>query len=264
MAFRWTENELDNSLFAESLKKDPDENTIRNLLKAGANINAIDCKNDTVIGDAISNLNDGLDIKYIKLLIDLGADVNLLTEGVNSLFHAVFLYRVDIFKLLLEAGADPNCIIDDEAISILDMIIDDECFCHMEYEYEEEKIQKEIGDLLIKYGAKQARDLYTSIPEKYILIHHNYPTGMLTYKRNIKAEDVIKDNILLSEFNNWVNNTPVDWNAPKELYLNYYDYGINIAKKIKNQLENIEVKLNYFTCETWEPHQHGKYEWRIV
>ena len=265
MAFRWTDNELDNSLFAELSKTQPSETIIRDLISKGANINAIDCKNDTVIGDAISNLNDGLDIKYIQLLIDLGADVNLLNDGVNSLFHAIYLYRIDIFELLLNAGADPNCIIDDEACSILDMIIDDECFLHMEGDYENEKIMEKIEHLLIKYGAKQARELYTDIPENYLLIHHSYPTGILTYKRNIKIENFIKDKVLISKFNEWRDNPPEKWDLPKEIYLEYYNKGYNISKEIKNNLEKgIVVKFNYFTCELWESYQHGSYEWRIA
>jgi len=265
MSFRWTDNELDNSLFAELSKIQPNECIIRDLVNKGANINAIDCNDDTVIGDAISNLSNGLDIRYIKLLIDLGADVNLLTYGVNCLFHAIFLYRIDIFELLLNFGADPNCIIDDEAHSILDMIIDDECFLHMEQDFENEKIMKEIEHLLIKHGAKQACELYTDIPEKYLLIHNSYPTGILTYKRNIEIEKFIKDKTLINKFNEWRNNPPKEWDLPKEVYLEYYDKGFNLSKEIKNNIEkNILVKFNYFTCEVWEPYKHGGYEWRIV
>ena len=93
MSFRHAENELDNLLFDEVSKIHPDEAAIRDLVKKGANINAINCTDTTVIGSAIEKLNDVDDLKYIKLLIELGADVNLLVNGAKCLIDAVFLYR---------------------------------------------------------------------------------------------------------------------------------------------------------------------------
>jgi ankyrin repeat protein len=169
MVFVHSKNELDNALFNETSKINPDENVIRQLIQNGANINAIDCIDHTVIGNLISSMNnEDTNIKYLKLLIELGADVNLRINGVNCLFDALFTYRKDIFEILLEAGANPNCIIDDEGFSILDMIINDEWFWEIENDLELAAKQKEIGNLLIRYGAKQSKELYTEELDKYI------------------------------------------------------------------------------------------------
>jgi hypothetical protein len=143
------------------------------------------------------------------------------------------------------------------------MVIDEEWSCD---DFEDEKIMTEIKALLISYGAKQARDLYADIPERYILISTNYPTGMLTYKKNIKPENIININEnLINEFKSWILQEPKDWKLPKEIYKEYYERGFEIAEKIKKIVgPNIEIKINYLTCEVWEENQYGKYEWKTI
>ena len=267
MSFRYSKNELDNKLFQEVSKKDISKEKIEHLLKNGANINAIDCKEDTVLANLIDTINDeNIDINYLKLLIELGADVNLRIAGVNSLFHGIHIYRKDIFEILLEAGADPNCIIDDEGETILDLLICDRYFCELENDLKEVLIQKEKEELLIEYGAKRSKELFSVKPNKYIWINNVFLTGIITYDGNIEPENI--PNIgkeLINEFKIWLNRKPVDWNLPMETYQNYYDNGIEIAQKIKKLLGNeIEVKINYLTCELWEKNQRGRYRWKVI
>ncbi len=68
MNFKWTENILDNQLFSEFSKLNPDEKTIRSLINQGANINAIDFYGYSVLMNAISDVELGLDIKFIQLI----------------------------------------------------------------------------------------------------------------------------------------------------------------------------------------------------
>ena len=267
MAFVHSENILDNELFIETSKKYPDEDIIKQLIQKGANINAVNCIDDTVIGNIIRSMDEEkTDIKYLKLLIELGADVNLRVGGVNCLFNAVHTYRKDIFELLLEEGAEPNCIIDDEGCTILDMVIDDKYFCEMENDLNEAKIQKEIEDLLISYGAKQSKELFTIEPYKYIWINNVFETGIITYNGNIKPENIPNINMeLVNKFNNWLKDKPQDWNSPKEVYQKYYEDGIKIAFEIKKLLDkSIEVKINYLTCEEWEKNKIGRYRYKII
>jgi len=267
MPFLHSENKLDNELFLETSKKYPDEDKIKKLIQDGANINAVDCIKHTVIGNLISAMDhEKTDIKYLQFLINLGADINLRVGGMNCLFDAVFTYRKDIFELLLKEGADPNCIIDDEGITILDMIIDDKYFCEMENDINEGKIQEEIENLLVNYGAKQSKELFTTELNKYIWINNAFITGIITYNGNIKPENIPNINKeTVIDFNNWLNSKPNDWNLPKELYQKYYNDGINIAYKIKKLLDkNIEVKINYLTCEEWGENSRGKYKYKLI
>jgi hypothetical protein len=244
---RWTDNELDNSLFAEFAKVQPSESVIRELVKKGANVNAIDRNEyNIVISYAIDKLHlrDGLDIKYIKLLIELGADVNLLlTSGRNSFYEGLFLCEVDLFQLLLDAGLDPNCVTFNGE-TILDAIEDEEWICRdVEDDEKSGDILKEIGNLLIKYGAKRIAELYTDTIEKYLRINNRYPTGLRTHKGNIEPEKVIKDKMLVEKFKQWKNNHPED-NSPKEMQLEYNNKGYDIAKEIKSILgKDIVVEI---------------------
>ena len=267
MPFEYSKNEMDNALFQEIANINPDKDNIVQLIKDGANVNAIDCKSDTVIANLISNIShENIDIKYLELLISLGADVNLRVDGVNCLFSAVHTYREDIFKVLLEAGADPNCIIDDEGLSILDMIIDDKYFCEMENDLKEAKKQEEIEKLLISYGAKRSRELYVIMPNKYIWINTIFETGLLTYNGNIKPENIPNINVqLVNEFRKWLERKPREWNLPKTIFQEYYNDGMIIARELKKLVgKEIEVKINYLTCELWGGNQRGRYEWKII
>jgi ankyrin repeat protein len=100
MSFIWTESILDNQLFWEFSKSNPDEKAIRSLIEQGADINSIDCKGDSVLMDAISNVQDGLDLKFIQLIIDLGADLDYAEEGFNCLFDASLTQRPELVELL--------------------------------------------------------------------------------------------------------------------------------------------------------------------
>lgn len=120
MGFRWSDNSIDNALFAEFAKEIPDEQRIHALIQQGADINAIDLKGESVLIDAIGNINFGLDKKYIQLIVDLGADLDYSDDGLNCLYDAVLTMNYDIVELLINAGANPNCFSIDSSVSLLD------------------------------------------------------------------------------------------------------------------------------------------------
>jgi len=120
MCHRWSEREIDNLLFVEYAKSKPDEEKIKILLNFGADINAVDNKGETLLFNAIGNVCYGLDTKYIRLLIDEGVDLSYTVEGMNCLYIALMSGNPEIVSILLEAGADPNCISGDQPASLLD------------------------------------------------------------------------------------------------------------------------------------------------
>lgn len=65
----------------------------------------------------------------LKLLLELGADVNQITDkdGSTALINAGFSADTKLFRILLDAGANPNCRLDGETIYE---------WCEFDYRYE--------------------------------------------------------------------------------------------------------------------------------
>lgn len=155
-------NDLDNQLFAEFRKDNPNELRIRALLKQGANINAIDSIGYSILMNAIEY---DLDIKMIQLIIELGADINYECDGLNCLDNACGANNIELVELLLKAGANPNCVVceyvngelRDYGRSLLDDYSQHESYnrtmaCN--FDEAEIKIMGKIVHLLEEYGAK--------------------------------------------------------------------------------------------------------------
>lgn len=164
--FRWREKDLDNELFLELRSKPPSEKKIRELVRKGANVNSICETGDSVLQDILLWIQDGFDIKWIKLLIDLGADINYMYDDSTPLFDACLTEVPDIVEYMLEKGANPNQIFTDVAMSLLDWVKADLSFYKTDtYMFSEDEKEKgtqaleEIVMLLKKYGAKSIREL---------------------------------------------------------------------------------------------------------
>jgi hypothetical protein len=250
--YHFTDNRLDNALFREFLKDNPSEQYIRELIAKGANINAIDNKGDSVLIDAIGNTSKGydnpLDILFIQLIIDLGADVNYTEENCfNCLFDAALTYNPVLVELLLKAGANPNCISVEDSESLLDWAYFEWRYVELEYDDEATKQMEVIVKLLEKYGAKFSRDLFADKPEKHLEIFASYDTGLFTVKGNLQIEHVPNaDEILITEFKEWLRANPDNWQEyrknkylPKpEILEQHNQQGLSLAKRIKNLTGN--------------------------
>jgi len=72
--FRHTENDLNNALFVEFFKANINEKAIRNLIKQGANVNAVDNRDCSILDNIIVSAEDESekDTQAIRLLLDLG------------------------------------------------------------------------------------------------------------------------------------------------------------------------------------------------
>ncbi|MFZ4413866.1 MAG: ankyrin repeat domain-containing protein [Bacteroidales bacterium] len=155
------QEDLDSWLFNLINSHQPSEKSIRELVSQGANINALNKNKESVLTEALDNIQFGLDTNIIKLLIELGADLNYQPDdgGFNCLFYACLDYNVELVQILLKAGADPNCI-DTEGgpESLLDWAIFEQWFQENHYA-ELGKPMEKIVSLLLDYGAKTLVDL---------------------------------------------------------------------------------------------------------
>ena len=79
------------------------------LIKAGADVNAVDDENNTALFHAV----DCNSVACIKLLIEAGADVKKLNiYGRNALIRAAELLQKGCLELLIKAGASVNMKLD--------------------------------------------------------------------------------------------------------------------------------------------------------
>ncbi|MDR1543454.1 MAG: hypothetical protein LBS50_03385 [Prevotellaceae bacterium] len=159
---KYTDNKLDNALFNEVLSKNPSEQKICNLITNGANVNAIDNYDNSILMCLFGNMSSGerpLNLPLVKLLIDLGVDLNYEQDGTNCLYVACLTCKVALVELLLQSGANPNCIVD-EPESLLDWAEFEQRFATWD-NYGQTYIDGmgEIIDLLVKYGAKHREEM---------------------------------------------------------------------------------------------------------
>ena len=175
---------LEKALFDEIYeeKTNPDINKIKNILKSGININAVDENGYNYLIAEIMRLNynlylqinknecsesyeiknqvfkdnlPNLDFSIIKLLLEYGIDVNYKVPDEDSaLYNALYVPAPELIELLLKYGANPNYINEDNE-NILDV-------AYMELFYYERLMGNDFGkrnietiiEILIKYGAK--------------------------------------------------------------------------------------------------------------
>ncbi|MEM5786089.1 MAG: hypothetical protein AAGU11_02150 [Syntrophobacteraceae bacterium] len=78
MPLRWRDGEIDNLLMEELASDSPSELQIRELVAQGADVCAVDDAGESMLMEAI-DLIEGLDERYIYLLVELGAEANYAT-----------------------------------------------------------------------------------------------------------------------------------------------------------------------------------------
>ena len=152
---------LDKQLFDEFQTLDINKEKIFNLIKMGANVNAIDGGENLLMHHLYFQDHYGINIENIKFLLDLGVDINYKNEGFNCLFMGGLTGSVELVEFLIKNGADVNCV-SDENESLLDWFLLDEWFQYNEKYPEPEKVT-EIVKLLKKYGAKTNEEHYHPI-----------------------------------------------------------------------------------------------------
>ena len=160
-------SELTQLLWAELSLLVQSEEKIRQLVGDGADISgdfletAIMCVRPPHVQEETGK--KGLDIKWVMLLIELGADMDYHDEDeFNCLWDAGDVWHPELLEFMLKRGANPNCISFGE--SLLDWFISDRW--HEESTWGNsrkglEPIAKVI-ELLKQYGAKHTSELLPS------------------------------------------------------------------------------------------------------
>jgi hypothetical protein len=118
------ENKLNNELFLYLTSTNPTRHGIDALIAKGANVSAINKSgDDCLLSDYIFHLvNGGYDnneVEIVRHLILKGADVNFSHDGLTPLWYACLKLKPSIVRLLIEHGANVNVIVEGDE-SILD------------------------------------------------------------------------------------------------------------------------------------------------
>ena len=150
-----TQSIIDNLLFDELNNSNPSEQIILDLVENGANINAVDKLGENLLQITVENCGQGLDLKYIQLLLDLKIDLSHTVDGFNCLFEAMLTYKIEISRMLLSAGMNPNCISTDTKESLLDYSISKLDFMELTEDPSVPQM-KEFIELIKSFGAKSA------------------------------------------------------------------------------------------------------------
>lgn len=127
--------EYESIIFNEVSKKNPNLEIIKKILDKGVNINTKNEHGETILMYALNYINEikwhdengnlaetgdesielvqrivpKIDVSIIKYLLEMGADPNIEDNNGNRCIHeAVYTFRSDIFKLLLEYNAEIN------------------------------------------------------------------------------------------------------------------------------------------------------------
>lgn len=260
------ENVFDKLLRTELSKPIPDEDTIRQLVKQGADISglflidAIFCYSQLPAIDGEGERS--LDNKYFKLLIELGADVNFEEDGRNSLFEAALVWNPELVKILIEHGANVNCISSDTLESLLSHLIFDLAYETDENRGGAEPVQK-IIDIVKQHGAQYTSELFADKVEEYLLIGDSGITGLFTKRGHIKITDIEHyDHSIFSDYKEYRHTIQANWNhirlePNKDLFAwesapdidrlkRHNEVGLCLAKKLKTNLgKSIKVEYNY-------------------
>lgn len=265
-----TYKELDTQLLDELGCENPSEQNIRSLVRQGANVNAVDEYEESLLMSAITYVHDGLDIKFIQLLIDLGADVNSTEDGFNCLFHASLTINPDLIEMLLKAGADPNCINSSTHESILDSVEFDRYY-HVTNGDGDEKEWAKMVQLLKDYGAKTASETFTDEIEEYIQVFSGYEvTGLATVKGLLRPESIPNITTDFVDLHlQWMSENPNKWGGytfsegihitnPPDIndLIEHNQKGEEIARHIK-KLVGPDIKVEYLYINHNEMDEHG-------
>lgn len=226
-------NDLENKqllkkIFHEELKL----SQLKEIISKLSDVNIIDDSDDgqSLLENIIFNYGSEYDISnLIKLLLDKGIKINYQDWYGNTALHlSIYSRIINITKILLENGANPNIIRFEESETVLD-------FALSEYYMSENKTDDDILigiiKLLIHHGGKTRNLLFTKNVETYLLIqtgYFGYPTGLFTLNGNILAEDIPGiDKKVCDEFMYWLLNGPskrLFENEPENpLVVNYYN-----------------------------------------
>lgn len=256
---RWRDADLDNELLKELASKPPSEERIRELVRQGADVNSVK-GGDSVLTDAVTMLLDGLDQEYVRLLIELGADVRWQSdEGNCALYEACLSHDPKTVAFILEHGADPNVVLD-LSESMLDWAEFDLWFHEREMAGEPSDSDHarwaggmaRIVSLLKEYGARPLEALDAEALGTRLNVFGLRRTGLLTNGGHITIERISgATDELCQRFRDWLagywDSWPnKDWSEMPEGFdrEDHNARGRELARQIK-RLVGDAVKVKY-------------------
>lgn len=153
----YTENKWNILLRKELCAATPNEDAIRDLVKNGAEITG-EFLIDAVFCYTSLDVVASLDVRYFKLLIELGADVNYTDGGLNCLYEASLSQRPELVELFIDSGANVNCIDTETKESLLEAVISE--FYRIERSGREETVPlRFILNTLKRHGAMRTAEM---------------------------------------------------------------------------------------------------------
>ncbi|MFZ4544895.1 MAG: ankyrin repeat domain-containing protein [Saprospiraceae bacterium] len=152
------QNELDSELFQAFAEQDSDLAKIADLITAGANIDAENEEGDTILMLACDACQTEEDLDKVKLILELGADINYEKDGLNCLFDAYRTWVPELVELLLRSGADPNCYSTNGDGALLDWVAND-LWMYKDKNMAQGGPLTKIYQMLKEFDAKTSREL---------------------------------------------------------------------------------------------------------
>lgn len=257
-SYRWRDRELDNQLLLELVSKSPNAEHIREMVRSGADVNST--KNDeSVLMDAIEMIMNGLDFRFIRLLVELGADVNFISaDGDSPLITACFTHSPELVEYLLKLGANPNHIFDKYETPL--SWVDSDKLYHERVDPDKKSVAnlERIMELLRQYGAKHTDELFTDKISHWLTVFASYPAGLMTLWENIDIASIPgASDKLADDFRRWRTSHWDQWpaNRWKEMPEDFdrrrhNEWGRRLANQVRQLLpENIKVEYLSINAE---------------
>lgn len=270
---RWREKDIDNALMLELVSHAPSEQRIRDLVERGADVNSVE-DDESVVMDAMAWLQDGLDERFIHLLVELGADVNYLShDGGCPLIGACLSGSPALVEYLLQRGANPN-VVYDFSDTVLGAV-------HTDLTYHELEVQRHsalqdaetverltaIVAVLARHGAKHLEDLRTNHVSRWIRIFGCGGTGLLTAEGYIEVDaiaglpDAIRSDFKAWKEAFWDSWPKSDWSSRPPLFdrAEHNEWGRRLSRIIRATLPS-DIPVTYLTISA----EHERSNIRIV
>ena len=183
---------------------------LEEVIKSCSDINVMDTEDDgrNILQKIVFDYGYDNDIiKIIEYLIKKGININYQDWfGSTALHLAIYSRSVEIIKLLLNNGGNPNLISIEDSNTVLD-------FAQMEYcmseDINDDKKLISIMKLLIEYNGKPRGLVFTNKIDTYLYIntYQTYPTGLFTNNGNIYLENIPNvRKIIQNDFMYWLVN----------------------------------------------------------
>ena len=158
--YMFNNNPLDCALYDELVEPKVNKENVMRLIANGANINATNNSGyESLLMAVLQYMGwHKVNLNTLQFMIELGVDINWQNdEGTNCLYMACLTREVKCVEFLLQAGVNPNVLMDGE--TILDWADFEAWFSRTDYGDEAGDKMDKIVEMLKQYGAKFKKEL---------------------------------------------------------------------------------------------------------